>query len=491
MNTIKSITIIGCGIAIMFNLGSNEVKAQNEDDALRYALTKFGGTARSTAMGGAFGALGSDFSSLTINPAGIGLYRKSEFTFSPAMGSSNTAADYFGESNSDGRFQFSISNFGMVVASAKESKGNKWKGAGFAVGYNRLANFNNRLIIQGNNPSSSLTDVYLSEARGLDPANLPAFGTNLAWNTYLIDTLKGSYFSAMPSNIDKTQRKTIEKRGGMGETVVSFGGNYDNKLFLGGTLGFQKIRYWEESNYSESPVSDTTVDIKGFTVNNYLNTDGNGINLKFGAIYMPATFVRIGAAVHSPTLFNMQDSYSTGMSTSFKDGTTINAGTDANGGADRGNFDYRYISPFRAVGSLAFIIGQYGLISADYEFTDYREARFRAIGYSFIEQNNAIRDKYRATGNLRVGSEIRLNPISIRFGYALYGSPFKDRSLMSDQQFFTGGIGYRVDSFFADISYVRNVYNEKYFLYNSSFNPTPSLNKLTSGNVVITFGARF
>jgi hypothetical protein len=112
----------------------------------------------------------------------------------------------------------------------------------------------------------------------------------------------------------------------------------------------------------------------------------------------------------------MQDSYSTSMSTSFTDGSTFNAGTDANGGADIGNFDYRYISPFRAVGSLAFIIGKYGLISADYEYLDYREARFRAIGYSFIEQNNIIRDKYRAVGNLRVGSEIRLNPFSIRFG---------------------------------------------------------------------------
>jgi hypothetical protein len=486
----KSITKIGCGIAILLNLCTHSVNAQNEDDALRYALTRFGGTARSTAMGGAFGALGSDFSSMTINPAGVGLYRKSEVTFSPALGSTNTRSEYFGQESTDGRFQFSLSNLGMVIAGTKESKSNKWKGGGLAIGYNRLANFNNRMIMQGNNMNSSLADVYKFEAQGLDPANLPAFGTNLAWNTYLIDTLNGSYISNMPSNINKTQIKNIERRGGMGETVVSMGGNYDNKLFLGGTLGFQKIRFEEESSYSENPV-DTIVDIRGFTVNNFLNTQGNGINIKFGAIYMPAPFVRIGAAIHSPTVFSMQDSYSTSMSTSFTDGSTFNAGNDANGGADIGNFDYRYISPFRAVGSLAFIIGKYGLISADYEYLDYREARFRAIGYSFIEQNNIIRDKYRAVGNLRVGSEIRLNPFSIRFGYALYASPFKDQSLMSDQQFFTGGFGYRTESFFADISYVRNVFNERHFLYNSSFNPTPSQNNITSGNIVGTIGFRF
>jgi hypothetical protein len=469
---------------------SINVFAQNEDDALRYSNTKFGGTARSTAMGGAFGALGSDFSSLSINPAGIGLYRKSEFSFSPAIGGASTQSNYFGETNKDDKYQFSVSNFGLVFGGTKESKNNKWKGVAFGFGYNRLANFNNRIIVQGNNGSNSLTDVYLAEAQGTDPANLPAFGTNLAWNTYLIDTLNGAYFSSMPSNINKTQRKTVEKRGGMGETVISLGGNYDNKLFLGATLGFQKIRYWEESNYSESPVTDT-FDIEGFTVNNYLNTDGNGMNVKLGVIYMPVPYVRIGGAFHSPTFFNMHDNFSTGMSTSFSDSSTFNAGTDANGGGDKGNYDYRFNSPFRAVGSLAFIFGKYGLISADYEYVNYREAKFRAVGYSFIDQNNTIRDKYRAAGNLRVGTEIKLEPFSIRFGYALYASPFKDKSLMSDQQFFTGGFGYRQDGFFADISYMRSIHNEKYYLYNSSFNPTSVANKLTSGTIVGTVGIRF
>jgi hypothetical protein len=487
MNSYKSLASLLTALFLGLNLNAY---AQNEDDALRYSNTKFGGTARSTALAGAFGALGSDFSSLSINPAGIGLYRKSEFSFSPGMTGAATQSNYFGEGYKDDRYQFSISNFGMVIAGTKDSKSNKWKGAGIGFGYNRLANFNNRIIIQGNNATSSLTDIYLSEAQALDPSNLPAFGTDLAWSTYLIDTLNGKYFSSMPSNINKTQRKTIEKRGGMGETVISFGGNYDNKLFMGATLGFQKIRYWEESNYSENPVTDT-FDIKGFTLNNYLNTDGNGMNLKLGIIYMPVPFVRIGGAFHSPTFFSMHDSYSTGMTTSFNDGTTINAGVDANGGGDKGSYDYRFNSPFRAVGSLAFIFGKYGLISADYEYVNYREARLRAVGYSFIEQNNTIRDKYQAVGNIRVGSEIKLDPFCIRLGYAMYASPFKDKSLMSDQQFFTGGFGYRQDGFFADISYMRSMHNEKYYLYDSSFNPTPSSNKLTSGTIVATVGVRF
>ena len=52
--------------------------AQNELDALRYSNTGTGGTARSYAMANAFGALGADLSAFHINPAGLGLYRKSE-----------------------------------------------------------------------------------------------------------------------------------------------------------------------------------------------------------------------------------------------------------------------------------------------------------------------------------------------------------------------------------------------------------------------------
>jgi len=54
--------------------------AQSDADALRYSQTSLAGTARFTSMAGAFGALGGDFSSIAINPAGLGIYRKSEFT---------------------------------------------------------------------------------------------------------------------------------------------------------------------------------------------------------------------------------------------------------------------------------------------------------------------------------------------------------------------------------------------------------------------------
>ena len=45
--------------------------AQNMVDALRYSSTQINGTARSGGMGNAFGSLGGDFTSVSINPAGL------------------------------------------------------------------------------------------------------------------------------------------------------------------------------------------------------------------------------------------------------------------------------------------------------------------------------------------------------------------------------------------------------------------------------------
>jgi hypothetical protein len=78
------------------------INAQTHADALRYSQHYLSGTtARSVGMGGAFGALGGDFSTLSTNPAGIAVYRGSELTFSPEIYVSGTDSRYFGNENKE------------------------------------------------------------------------------------------------------------------------------------------------------------------------------------------------------------------------------------------------------------------------------------------------------------------------------------------------------------------------------------------------------
>ena len=79
---------------------SSSFLSQNEEDALRLSNLHFGGTARYISVGGAFGSLGADISVLSINPAGMARFKKSEFSFSPNVTLSGSSSYLDSASNS-------------------------------------------------------------------------------------------------------------------------------------------------------------------------------------------------------------------------------------------------------------------------------------------------------------------------------------------------------------------------------------------------------
>ena len=99
-------------LAVAFSVGM--VYAQNEMDAYRFSKNDLTGTARSVAMGGAFGALGGDISGIAINPAGIGVYQKSEIV--TTMNFQNTKSQgqlNIGKQN-ENKFTFAFDNLAFV-----------------------------------------------------------------------------------------------------------------------------------------------------------------------------------------------------------------------------------------------------------------------------------------------------------------------------------------------------------------------------------------
>mgnify|MGYP001547934045 CR=1 FL=1 len=95
-------------------------RAQNETDALRYGELSTGATARSISLGGTGGSFGGDFSSLSINPAGLGVYRSSEVMITPTLRLNNARSTYFKNDTKDNNARMGISNFGVVFSTAKK-----------------------------------------------------------------------------------------------------------------------------------------------------------------------------------------------------------------------------------------------------------------------------------------------------------------------------------------------------------------------------------
>jgi hypothetical protein len=486
------------GVIAISVLGMQSVLAQNEFDALRYSQIDVLGTARYSGMGGAFGALGGDMSSLSVNPAGIAVFTRTTASASISVLSASTDASYLGMSSSDNKLNMNISNAGFVARFKRKKAADKqwaWKAFHLGVSYNRTANFHRRTSIIGVSTNSSIVDGWVGQlnATGTEYADIPSefipgaefTNAHLGWGTFLIDTMPGStnsYIRNVAPNYGQTQQVREMTKGAMGEVALSFGGNFGNALYIGATVGIPRINYELERAYTESDSQDTIADFSSFTKTDYLKATGTGFNFKFGLLYRPVKWLRVGAAIHTPTFFEIDESY-TSVLTSNLNNTQYSLSTM------QGKFDYSLTTPFRAIGSLGFVIGKIGLVSADYEYVNYSMAKFRSRNYGFDTENTNVKNNLHWAGNIRMGTEWRIKPVSIRAGFAINGDAFTGAYNFNNTRY-SLGLGLRLKRFFTDLTYNLHRSVNNYEVY--ADDNVPLADALTlDHSVIFTVGFRF
>jgi hypothetical protein len=219
--------------------------AQNEMDVLRYSYITGGGTARYMSMGGAFGALGADMSAASTNPAGLGRYSKSELVFTPGYHLGENRSTYNGTTAYNTKGTINFTNIGYVGTMVNEKPDlSRWKSAQIGIVYNKLHNFNFNTTISGESPSS-ITHMMVNYANGYSQQNnidYDPFFSGLALLGELIyedENEPEKYRSYVETDVRQT--KTIDQSGQLGETAISFSGNYDDMLYIGGTIGIQRL----------------------------------------------------------------------------------------------------------------------------------------------------------------------------------------------------------------------------------------------------------
>lgn len=485
MRTIIKISIFN--LAIFFSL---IVSSQNEVDALRYSRLMHGGTARSMAMGGAFSSLGADFSTLSMNPAGIAMYKKSEMMFTPIVGNTITEANYLGTLKDEFRYNFNFSNIGVVFAGNLNQKSEKpdFKGFQFGFGLNRQQSFQARANIQGFNENHTILDAYVARANGVNFNNLDPFGTQLAFNTYLIDTVGGSNQYSQAHYGGATQRKTIATKGGINEMVMTFGANYDDRLYFGATIGLPFVSYEELSTYAEIDTDENLPNFQSLTITDELKTYGTGFNMKVGMIFRATDWLRVSGAAHTPTFYSLTDEFSTRMQSKLE---SIGSFTDK---SPIGKNTYTLMTPGRVLGGIGLVFPKVGIFSFDIERVNYANSRLRErdVFSDFEPQNDAIKSTYQAANNYRLGIEILAAPFSFRGGYAYYGSPFKSGINDGSESFITGGLGIRDRDYFFDLAYNYSLKKEDYYLYTlPTIEDLPVKMQTIRHQIVATLGLRF
>lgn len=495
--------------------------AQEPADALRYSQNINSGTARFVGMGGAFGALGSDFTSLSYNPAGLGVYRSSEFTFTPSFYSRSEESKYNSSLANSSRTRFGFDNLGFVASfQTGKSEETGLVSVNLGLGYNKLADFHNESMARGAaGYSSSIMNYFAEGAYGLDWLDLTP-GTNynpyntlgtgawesiLAWNSFLIDTAN-NYYSYWPMLYDGegvNQQHSRKTSGSMGEYVVSVAANISHKFYFGATIGIQNVYYKQVTNHSEvgfdsnDPISIGGKDyiVKNLNYKQTFEVDGSGYNFKIGGIYRPIPQLRIGVAAHTPTYFNFNEKYIANLQSSLSiDGVlgSENHSTPTN------NLDYFIESPFKLIGSLAYTIGEVAILSADYELIDYSLMKLSNDEDSFTSQNQDIKSNFRQSQNIKLGGEVWIGKFAIRGGYALYGSPYANSNLNAKASItaLSGGLGYRAGRIFIDFAYQHYTFNDFYYMYNivdiNGISAVPAVSRTnTQGKFFMTVGFKF
>lgn len=450
--------------------------AQTTDDMLDFSSIYYQGTAKSAAMGNAMGAVGNDFSAIAINPAGLGMYRKSTFVFTPGFYATSTHSNYMGNKESDAAFKLPMNNIGLTWT--QDFQGSL-KSVSFALGINKLNNFTYNTFVNGNNPNTSLIDAYINELyeNGIyDDYALDDYAPNSIfplWDTYLLDFYKvldvttGDSIDIIDSYVPQgglNQQYGVSKRGSSGEFSFASGFNIDEMLFLGVSVNIPYFDKTVTREYKETNLQPGY--FRNWGQEETVKNEGAGINAKIGAIVYPTKWLRVGAAFHTPTLYKVDESWETDTRSQF---STIPGDPDRSGPhyytSPVGTYSYNVTTPYRLNASAAFIFGNFGMITADYEFVDYSKMRASSYNDNFSNLNKFIRKTYGGTSNIRVGTEWRWHTMAFRAGYAYYGSPYGMGKTDNVTNSYSCGFGYTYHRFTLDLAYVFSQRKNSYDLY--------------------------
>jgi hypothetical protein len=504
------------------------------DNALLFSRTRPAGSARIQAIGGAQISLGGDFSSGLSNPAGLGMYNRSEFTISPGLNFQSNTSLYGGVTTDDSKITFNIPGLSFAYHHESENE-TGFLGGTFGVSMTRINDLNRNFTYRGTNNENSLIDYFINNANGVSPDEMLWIGddpgsyfftlTGLAYNTYLIedDPIGSSTYNSVlstypypPGPGNPREIRTIDQmemsraRGAQNQWTFSYGANFDDKLFLGAGLGVVSLRYKVQQNFVESnfryeledPGSDPGYQF--YDPIDYYETEedydirGSGYNFTIGAIYRPIKFLQVGASVVTPTVYNIVDNYTARIDSYWKiydDPANPQYPPEEHMWEEFGQpliSEYTLRTPMKVSGGATFI-SKFGFITADVEFVNYSKAKYTSqFSDDFSFENDGIKGEYSPVVNYRAGAEYRYEQYRLRAGYSFMADPYRNDSDANQSiHSFSGGVGYRGSTFFIDAAAVfMNTERNRSPYFVDGVDPI-AFQKFRNTNYIVTVGFTF
>ena len=467
----KSLTILS--IASAFYLQAQDVSIiRNSVDV--YSANPLTGSAKFNAMAGSMGALGGDLSAINTNPASVGVFITGNISGTLAVNNSKTTSSFSNAANS---YKLNNADIGQLggVAVFETSGNTPWKFVNFGV------NYTNQNI-----------EEYIET-----PGN-----SNYKFQDQIEDLTTGNMVTGTFTSLGHAYDRT----GNLTNMNIAFGGNYDNKFYVGGSLNFKGATI---EQYDSSRLSLDVDNNNSYVLNKQrtpYTEDANGFSVSAGIIGKINNNVRLGASIESPTWWTQYRTYSE---------------------VNKDNLDYyfnyydedrKFTSPMKATLSGAFVMNKNFALNVDYSLgltkPKYKDPGPLPNGEESAEHqlNDFFQSEYKNLSELRVGGEYRYNNFRLRGGYGISNSPFEKRANFDDlyvgkRETLGVGFGFDFKSFYIDAAYNKittnstNVYGDGnyYSLANNgdveffTNNPNTFTSKLedVKNNVTLTLGWKF
>lgn len=465
------------------------------------------GTARFISMGGALGALGADVTTSSTNPAGTAIIRQSDASITlGGLITGNPAA------LSRDKSRMSLDQAGVVFVLGKSDTG--MRNLNFAVNFrknrNSLENLSTMMNYGGLDSQTeqlawmSMAAYMEMDAHKGDPnydssqawGLLPDLATiqrnektgQISWHGIVYDNVSEEPSKEEWENVTSGRKayelvwsgadKGAYQRfcyGSNSEVDINASVNYEDKIFIGASIGIYTQDLVRESIYEETFSNGAY-----YRLSNTYSMKSTGVDGKLGIIVRPfeSSPFRLGLSVHTPIWYTMKDYNTVHLDASDGSGQSISDGRTP------GEAACRLRTPWVVQASLGHTFGSFLAVGLEYEYRNLRSSKFspNAGGGGMPESNSSVKNVLKEQHTIKAGVEIKpVKNLALRLGYNYVTSPYQNGAYYSmpyyttytetdytnwgDIHRITAGIGYKIKRFYLDIAYQNQLQKGDFYPY--------------------------
>lgn len=497
------------------------------------------GTARFVGMGGSMGSLGADISTMSTNPAGIALFRRSDVSMTGGFHTQANAVDFM----SLGKTRASFDQIGFVYACPIDDD---VKFINFGFNYHKRRNFKQYLGLDniatgGLSQSWQMMDLAYVNDGWLDlsnnddrdyttPLTLKGYDTQLIAPVY---DAQGRITDYEPSNAQSYNYHRAQW-GGIQQYDFNMSINWNDQIYGGLTIGAYNVNMHSALGYTEALIDPAGGAPQNYNMYQEEQLSGAGFDVKLGFIFRPIedSPFRFGVAVHSPIFFDLHSDQYLHLDSPYAqfddNGNVISQRSTSS--IDPGRNEYKIHTPWRFNLSMGTTIGRSFAINAEYEYADFSAAQVRyGGGYDYwyddwgSEKDQALSREakrwLKPVSTIKVGAELKLCPeLSLRAGYNYVTAPMKtdaylnhftaspeyyyscntDYVNLSDINRFSLGLGLRLGKFYVDAAYLYQQQTATVYPFHLPAAGTNDINRLKGQDIdlkqsrgLLTIGYKF